>query len=111
MRFCNDFDMSPVKRFYAIANSASEPVRGWIGHRQETKWFFPLKGNTTIAVEPMEGGIRAKTTYVLISSKPSVLEVPPGNWFAIEQDGSSEVMVFSSCLLGEFKDDDFRRPA
>ena len=55
LRFCNDFDMSPVKRFYTIANSAEQPVRGWIGHKRETKWFFPLKGATTVTVEPMAG--------------------------------------------------------
>ena len=54
LRFCNDFDMSAVKRFYTIANSVDQPVRGWIGHKRETKWFFPLKGTTEIVVEPME---------------------------------------------------------
>ena len=54
VRFCNDFDMSPVKRFYTIANSAEQPVRGWIGHKRETKWFFPLKGVTIVETEPMD---------------------------------------------------------
>ena len=47
--------MAVVKRFYTIANSVECPVRGWIGHRRETKWFFPLKGATTVTVEPMAG--------------------------------------------------------
>ena len=54
VRFCNDFDMSAVKRFYTIANSAEQPVRGWIGHKKETKWFFPLKGVTIVETEPMD---------------------------------------------------------
>ena len=54
MRFCNDFDMSAVKRFYTIANSAEQPVRGWIGHKRETKWFFPLKGVTIVETELMD---------------------------------------------------------
>ena len=114
LRFCNDFDMSAVKRFYTIANSAECPVRGWIGHRRETKWFFPLKGKTIIAIEPMDCS-RAETPrrreeLVLDADKPSVLKVEPGNWFCIKQDGNAEVMVFSNCKVGEYENDDLRRP-
>ena len=129
LRFCNDFDMSAVKRFYTIANSAEQPVRGWIGHKKETKWFFPLKGMTTIVLEPMddsseehadrveaeENGSTRSTcstrlkTYALSADMPAVLKVPPGNWFYIKQDGNAEVMVFSDCKVGEFENDDFRR--
>ena len=56
LRLCNDFDMSEVKRFYTISNSKEQPKRGWIGHKQETKWFFPLRGTTTILVEPFDDG-------------------------------------------------------
>lgn len=114
LRFCNDFDLSAVKRFYTIANSAAEPARGWIGHKLETKWFFPLKGVTTIVVEPMSSAAdsaeTAKDEFVLEEGSSSVLKVPPGSWFCIKQDGNAEVMVFSDCKVGEFKDDDFRRP-
>lgn len=116
MRFCNDFDMSVVKRFYTIANSAEQPVRGWIGHKKETKWFFPLKGVTEIVVEAMgdfnaevQSGREAER-FVLKAEEPKVLKVPSGNWFSIEQDGNAEVMVFSDCKVGEFDGDDFRRP-
>ena len=114
LRFCNDFDMSAVRRFYTIANSAEQPLRGWIGHRRETKWFFPLKGKTTIAIEPMDCSRaetpRRKEEWVLEADKPSVLKVEPGNWFCIKQNGNAEVMVFSDCKVGEFENDDFRRP-
>jgi len=116
LRFCNDFDMSAVKRFYTIANSVEQPVRGWIGHRRETKWFFPLKGTTTVTVEPMDDGRVERVdrveeeTYTLSADAPAVLKVPPSNWFCIKQDGSAEVMVFSDCKVGEFENDDFRRP-
>lgn len=114
LRFCNDFDMSAVKRFYTIANSAEQPVRGWIGHRRETKWFFPLKGKTTIALESMDCSraemSRRREELALDADKPSVLKVEPGNWFCIKQYGNAEVMVFSDCKVREFKGDDFRRP-
>ena len=114
LRFCNDFNMSAVKRFYTIANSAEQPVRGWIGHKKETKWFFPLRGVTTIEVEPMDLAAKnaedAKPSVVLAADKPSVLKIEPGTWFCIKQDGNAEVMVFSDCKVGEFENDDFRRP-
>ena len=113
LRFCNDFDMSAVKRFYTIANSADQPVRGWIGHKKETKWFFPLKGKTEILVESfnaeVQGGREAEV-FPLDANNPAVLKVPSGNWFCIKQDGNTEVMVFSDCKIGEFEGDDFRRP-
>ena len=113
LRFCNGFDMSAVKRFYTIANSHEQPVRGWIGHKKETKWFFPLKGRTEIVVESFnaeERSGRAAEVFVLDANNPAVLKVPPENWLCIKQDGKSEVMVFSDCKVGEFRDDDFRRP-
>ena len=112
LRFCNDFDMSAVKRFYTIANSAEQPVRGWIGHKRETKWFFPLRGKTVICVESFNAeeqrGGEAED-FVLVAEEPRVLKVPPGNWFKIVQDGDAEVMVFSDCHVGEYENDDFRR--
>ena len=134
LRFCNDFDMSAVKRFYAISNSAEQPVRGWIGHKKETKWFFPLKGRSEIVVESFgqdlqdgqDFGFRVSSSecrvrineedangsyerFILNENEPKVLKVPPGNWFKIIQDRNAEVMVFSDCKVGEFENDDFRR--
>lgn len=119
LRFCNDFDMSPVKRFYTVANSSEQPKRGWIMHKRETKWFFPVTGVTKVEVE-VEGGQRM--SCLLDSEKPQVLEVPPGHWFLIDQSpelqsrprpnfstSSPEVMVFSNCFVGEFENDNFRK--
>ena len=108
LRFCNDFDMSAVKRFYTISNSAEQPLRGWIGHKKETKWFFPLRGRTVIEVENFNRVDRVERVE-MDAERPCVLKVPPGNWFCIKQDGNSEVMIFSDCKVGEFENDDFRR--
>ena len=109
MRFCNAFDLSPVRRFYTIACSRECSKRGWILHRHETKWFFPLKGMTTVQVAP-DGDESVRETFVLDAAiAPHVLCVPPGNWFLIEQEEAAEVQVFSDCRLGQFKDDDFRK--
>lgn len=113
LRFCNDFDMSQIRRFYTIANSSEQPCRGWLGHLLETKWFFPLKGRTTIMVVAMDGDLNQESApqkTILDARNPAVLQVGPGNWFCIEQDGDSEVQVFSNCRLAEFPNDDFRLP-
>ena len=138
LRFCNDFDMTGIKRFYTITNSAEQPFRGWIGHKKETKWFFPVKGKTEVVVEPMAdfnaekrnrplrvGATHGEATepneasaenggeaerFVLKAEEPKVLKVPPGNWFFIEQHDGAEVMVFSDCKIGECENDDLRRP-
>lgn len=109
LRFCNEFDMSAVKRFYTVSNSAALPRRGWIMHRRETKWFFPLRGVTKVFVAS-DGDELKSTKVILAADEPMILQVNPCNWFMIEQDGSAEVQVFSNCSLGEFNDDDFRRP-
>lgn len=109
MRYCNDFDMSPVKRFYTISNSCAQPVRGWIGHKKETKWFFPTRGMTKVCVKPMDE-MSSPESFLLDARNPHVVKVEPGYWLSIEQGGDSEVMVFSDCKVGEYENDDFRRP-
>ena len=106
LRFCNDFDLTPVRRFYTVRNSTTSPRRGWILHRRETKWFFPLTGVTKVWWGPDCADARCS---ILKAEEPGVLKIEPGNWFLIEQDGQAEVMVFSDSVLGEFPDDDFRK--
>ena len=114
LRFCNDFDLSAGKRFYTIANSAEQPRRGWIGHRKENKWFFPVRGETTIVVSPMDESTNltrySRLHYTLHAETPVVLKVPCNNWFYVEQHDGAEVMVFSDCKVGEYENDDLRRP-
>lgn len=110
VRFCNDFDMTEVKRFYTIANSSAEPKRGWIMHKRETKWFFPLRGVTEVKISGAGEQREDCSSFVLSAEESAVLQIPPGNWFCIEQDGTAEVQVFSNCRVGEFENDDFRRP-
>ena len=66
LRFCNDFDLKPVKRFYTISNSAEHPERGWIMHKRETKWFFPLRGKTGVKIIG-EGGQWNDSTFSTFS--------------------------------------------
>ncbi len=40
LTFFNNFDMSPVKRFYVIDHPDTTIVRAWQGHKVEQKWFY-----------------------------------------------------------------------
>ncbi len=113
VRYCNSFDMTPVRRFYTVRNSAAAPVRGWIVHLRENKWFYPVRGVTRIRTAPCPDPASAPPSAavsesILRADAPSVLHVPPGNALAIVQDGSAEVLVFSDATLEESKYDVWR---
>ena len=47
--FCNDFDMSKIKRFYHISNFKTPFVRAWHGHKFEDKYILVSKGAALVA--------------------------------------------------------------
>ena len=112
--FCNDFDLSEVKRFYLIEHPDINVVRAWQGHQREQKWFFVVEGTFKIVlVQPDNWENPSKTLiteeYILRSSEPTVLHVP-GNYSngfkALEP--KSKIMVFSSFTVEESSNDNFR---
>ena len=46
--FVNDFDMTLIKRFYQIDHPHTHVIRGWQGHKRESKWFYCVEGQFTI---------------------------------------------------------------
>ncbi len=48
--FCNDFNMSNIKRFYQITNFKNPFVRAWHGHKFEDKYIIVSKGTALLAV-------------------------------------------------------------
>src|SRR5665213_1133983 len=112
--FCNDFDLSEVKRFYLIEHPNIDTVRAWQGHQREQKWFFVVEGAFKIVlVQPdhWENPSKKLVTeeFILKSSEPKVLHVP-GNYAngfkALEP--KSKIMVFSSFTVQESSNDNFR---
>ena len=43
--FCNDFNMSTIKRFYQIKNFKNPFVRAWHGHKFEDKYIISREGD------------------------------------------------------------------
>lgn len=112
--FCNDFDMSPVKRFYAVSNHKPQFIRAWHAHKNEAKFVFVPRGSAlvcTVKIDNWENPSKDLqiNRYVLSAKKPGVLFVPKGyaNGFMTLED-RTQVMFFSDRTLTESKGDDYR---
>ena len=117
VRFVNGFDLARVRRLYCVRNSEEAPFRGWVAHKIEQKWFFPLTGLTAVHLvkvndfEHPAPDLKVEL-FVLDAEKPATLCVPGGYAIGVEsRSPGAEVMVFSDCLLGARPDDVWRWPA
>ena len=105
--FVNDFDFNDVKRFYMVENHQEGFIRAWHGHKKEGKYVFVPSGAILI------GAVNVETEeierFVLSSSKPQVLYIPPGyaNGFMNLQE-NTKVMFFSTSTLEDSLGDDIR---
>ena len=112
--FVNDFDLSPVKRFYFTTNSEINKFRGWQGHKIEKRWFFCVKGSFRVELIKMDdwenpsNDLRIET-FTLIENEPKVLYVPSGylNGF-LSLEENSKMMIMSDYKLGVLVGDEFR---
>ncbi|MEO8820644.1 MAG: WxcM-like domain-containing protein [Ginsengibacter sp.] len=112
--FCNEFDLSEVKRFYLIEHRNIDIVRAWQGHQREQKWFFVVEGAFKIVLVQPDNWENPSNTlsaeaFILKSSDVMILHVP-GNYAngfkALEP--KSKIMVFSSFTVEESSKDNFR---
>jgi dTDP-4-dehydrorhamnose 3,5-epimerase-like enzyme len=111
---CNQFDMSHVKRMYSIENTNSNYIRGWKGHKIETRWFFATKGSiiiNTILISDLEKAhpLPVINTFKLNEDNLNVLEVPPGFATSIKQYSNGDrICVFADYEIGVSDDEDLR---
>lgn len=111
---CNEFDMSLVKRMYSIENADSNYIRGWKGHKIETRWFFVTKVSiiiNTILISDLERAhpIPFINTFKLKEDKLNVLKVPPGFATSVQQHSNGDrICVFADYELGVCDDEDLR---
>ena len=112
--YVNDFDLSPVKRFYHITHPNTDVIRAWQGHQIEVKWFTCIKGSFRVNLIKIENWKNPSSQlrsdeFILTESKSQVLHIPGGyvNGFqALEND--STLLVFSDKTVAESTGDDFR---
>jgi len=111
---CNQFDMTSVKRMYSIENINSDYIRGWKGHKIETRWFFATKGSiiiNTISISDLEDpdSFSVINTFKLNDNNLDVLKVPPGFATSIKQYSNGDrICVFADYELGLSGDEGLR---
>lgn len=112
----NAFDFAGVERGYAVRPAETGVVRGWVGHRRETKWFFVLRGAFVVGVVaadawPVPSRDLPVRTFELRDVAPAVLRIPVGHFAAsVALEPGSILMVYSSGRIEQAGEDDFRLP-
>lgn len=115
--FVNDFDMTPVKRFYRVRNHVAGFIRAWHAHRREGKYAFVARGAALVCavrIDNWEAPSRTQAVHrhVLSDKSPAVLWIPPGyaNGFK-SLTADMEIFFFSTSTVEESREDDVRYPA
>ena len=110
--FVNDCSLVDVKRFYTITQTQETPVRAWMGHFHERKWFVPVSGKTTLVLRRLrqtDSGPAMDpeyTVFLLDASTPEAIAVPAGYCSGFRSDTpDAKVLVFSDKTLDEAADD------
>ncbi len=110
----NEFDMSLVKRFYAVENWQENPVRAWQAHQKESKWFFVVRGSFLIGlVQPDNWENPTQNLHVekiiLSETESKVLYIPPGYANGDKTlEENSKLMVFSNFTIQEATTDNIK---
>lgn len=116
IRFVNDFDMTPIKRFYIIKNTDTTLIRGWRGHRIEQRWFYALSGSFSVDIVKIDNWESPSQTlvvenFILSADDHQVLYISAGYATAIRalKDGS-ELLVHSDFPLPHATEDNYTYP-
>ena len=109
--FNNEFDASLIKRIYTIENTNVDFIRGWQGHKIESRWFACMKGVFEISVIQLNNFENPDSKqeihkFVLTDEKLSYLHVPVFCVTAIQaKEIGSKLLVMSDYVIGEVKDE------
>ena len=110
----NEFDMTLVKRFYAVENNIENPTRAWQAHQKESKWFYVMKGSFLIGlVKPDNWESPSQNLQVekiiLSETESKVLYIPPGYANGVKAlEENSKLMVFSNFTIQEAATDNIK---
>ena len=112
--FVNDFDLAKMRRFYVVENHEAGFIRAWHCHVEESKYVMALSGTAILALvyveDPENPPIDPEIhRYVLTSSDPTVLWIPPGYAHGAKTlSPDTKLIFFSDASLAESQKDDFR---
>ena len=101
-----DNNFPDVKRVYVVGNFSRGVIRGLHRHNEEWKAYFLVSGTAKFIAADTTGNV---TTYILSTSKPSILIVPPNyshGWISLTDN--TILIGLSNKTLEESLNDDFR---
>lgn len=116
LRFMNDFDMSPVRRFYTISHPDTQTTRGWRGHRIEQRWFYVTEGVFEIEFVSIDDWKSPSkdlpiSSFIMASKNNEILHVPVGYATRIRAlEDNSRVILFADYSIENTKLDDHLWP-
>mgnify|MGYP003583051687 FL=1 len=114
--FINDFDMTPVKRFYRIKHQDTKTIRGWRAHRIEQRWFHVNQGVFEVRLIAIDNWTTPNPSLpqkkiTLQATDNAVLHIPAGYASAIQAKvADSELTVFADYDIDHAKNDDYLYP-
>lgn len=114
--FFNDFDMSPIKRFYRIKHTDTSVIRAWRGHKIEQRWFYACRGAFEIKLIKIDNFEQPSSSLkpeslILDAREDAVLHVPAGFASSLQAlDKDSELMVFADYGIEHATMDDYLYP-
>lgn len=114
LKYVNDFSLDKAKRFYTISQSPNSEPRAWQGHKEETKYFYCLKGSFVINLVKIDNWESPNINldaepFLLSESKSEILVIPGGYANGIKaKEKKSQLLVFSDKTIKESAIDEHR---
>lgn len=113
VEFYNELKLDYYKRFYIVSNPIEGTVRAWHGHKIEEKLIKVLKGEFLICLVKVDNWDQPSKNLEILEYKlnenSGLLYVPSGYANgAINLNSDSKVMYFSSLVLEDSINDDYR---
>lgn len=111
--FFNDFDMSPIKRFYQLMNVDETIKRGWRAHQIEQRWFYAVTGAFKVGLILIDNFAHPnaelqKQVFMLNAAKNEVLHIPKGYaTCVIAVKENSRLIVFADYPVEHAANDDY----
>ena len=113
VEFYNELKLDYYKRFYIVSNPIEGTVRAWHGHKIEQKLIKVLNGEFLICLVKVDNWDQPSKNLEILEYKlnenSGLLYVPSGYANgAINLNSDSKVMYFSSLVLEDSINDDYR---
>lgn len=110
--YFNEFNMSSINRMYKIKYAGTSVIRGWQGHKLESKWLHCVSDEFIIKTAKLNYWEKPESvnfeTYILNSQEPSVLFVSGGYIISFKVNiNNSEILIFSDKTVKESEKDDY----